>query len=302
MSTSVHTSEIRVRLKEVAYDHVYFGTVFTWFEVGRGDLSRAAGAPYAELEERNLGSFVVSAAAHYRRPIPPTGIVRLETRLARMTRSRFVFAYSLYAANHSDPAVVGSTEHVMADLAGRPCRIPAEFSGAFTPTGEPVEPVRLAGPERANWRHRLRVRYEETDAFRVVYNGNYFAWMEAAWSGRLAGGPWDIALNMQRGRAFGVLRTACRYIAPARYDDEVEIEVGAAPVGWTRVQLDYRFASGKTGETLAFGRTLHAVTEGGRVVAVPRDLLECLGLTPPESTRSTPTRRGELTPRGEPVG
>lgn len=285
MSYSIHTSTIRVRLKEVTYDHVYFGTVFTWFEVGRGELSCAAGAPYAQLEGQGFGSFVTSAFAQYHGPIPPTGVVHLETRLAAMTRSRVIFRYALCSRDRPEPAVTGQSEHLMADLHGHPRRIPAAFAGAMNPTGEPVEKVNLDGPQDTAWADRLRVRYEETDAFGVVYHGNYFAWMEAAWSGRLMGGSWDVARTMRQGRTLSVVHAACRYLAPARYGDDVTIDVGATHVGKTRVQLDYRFGritpTGADGRTLAFGRTLHTLIDGGRPVRVPADLLAALGVAPP---------------------
>ena len=303
MTPGAHTTEIRVRLKEVAHDHVYFGTVFTWFEVGRSEFSRAMGAPYGALVARGLGSFVTSAFADYHRPIPPTGVVRLDTRLAAMTRSRFTFRYALFAPGLEHPVVTGQSDHLMADSAGRPRRIPPDFAAAMSPTGEPTHKVEIQEPGRVIWTHRLRARYEETDAFQVVYHGNYFAWMEAAWSERLAEGPWDVVRNVQRGRAFSVVHAACRYLSPARYDDEVMIEVGVTPIRRTGVQLEYRFRSalpGETvGQTLALGRTIHALTQGGRVVRIPDDLLQALGVTPPDrSVPAIPRARAESRPRG----
>ena len=71
---------------------------------------------------------------------------------------------------------------------------------------------------------RLRVRYAETDQMGVVYHANYFVWMEM---GR-------VELCRQMGMRYrdmeqdGVLLTVaevnCRYLAPARYDDEVIVK------------------------------------------------------------------------------
>lgn len=278
MSLSGHVTEFPVRLKEVAYDHVYFGTAFTWFEVGRSELSRAAGMPYARLVERGLGSFVTWAVADYRRPVPPTGLARVEARLAAMTRLRFTFAYAIRGAGSHGPCVTGYSEHAMAETSGKLCRVPPDFVAAFVPTGEEVPRVEPAGPENVLWRHRLRVRYEETDGIGVVYYGNYFALMEAAWSSRLAGGPWDIALNLPRGRALGVIHAECRYLASARYDDLLVIEVGVRAIGPVRVALDYRIANEETRTTLALGRTIHALTIDGRPARIPPDLWEALGV------------------------
>ena len=275
---TVHTTQLRVRIKEVAYDHVYFGTAFTWFEVARAELSRSAGTPYSYLVEHGLGSFVTTASATYRKPIPPSGDVRIECRLASMGRLRFAFAYSIFDDDPRTPYVTGHTEHAVADLSGRLRRVPAEFAAAFHPTGEAVPRANLSGPVATHWTHDLRVRYEETDAFRVVYYGNYFAWMEAAWSGRLADGPWDIARNAMRGRVFGVINADCRYLSPARYDDLVTLRAGVTPVGKIKVQLDYRIERADTGEQLALGRTVHVATDGGRIIKPPDDLWAALGV------------------------
>jgi len=291
---SANTTELRVRLKEIACDHVYFGVVFTWFEVGRSEFCRAAGTPYADLERRGFGSFVTYADARYRRPIPPDSRVQLETTLAAMTRVRFSFVYALFGGGGTQPLVTGRSDHVMADASGRPRRVPHDFAAATMPTGELPEAERIDGPDAVAWAHSLRVRYEETDALRTVYYGNYFAWMEAAWTERLAGGPWDLARTDPQGRAFPVLSASCRYLAPARYDDLVHIHVGVTPVKRTRVRLDYRFstvgASCSDGAILAHGRTVHAVTDGSRVVAVPDDLLEALGAPTLPTTPVSPIR------------
>ncbi len=274
---SVHATSIRVRLKEVAFDHVYFGTVFTWFEVGRSGICRAAGAPYGRLVDAGLGSFVTSASAKYRRPIPPAGTVRLECRLTDMGRSRFAFAYTV-SDESEHPYVTGRTEHAMADHSGRIRRIPDDFRAAFTATGEARAPVaRQSDWTATGWEHGLRVRFEETDAFGVAYYGNYIAWMEAAWSAHLAGGPWDIAENALRGRTFSVIDAECRYLSPARYDDEVVVGVRAELVGRTKIQLDYRMSHRGSDQLLATGRTVHVAAADGAVMRAPDDLVDALG-------------------------
>jgi acyl-CoA thioester hydrolase len=281
-------AEIPVRLKEIACDHVYFATVFTWFEVGRAELCRRAGVPYRMLGERGLGSFVTTATAKYDRPIPATGTVRLESRLVEMGRSRFGFAYSICGQDSDVPMVTGHTTHAMATLAGRLCRLPADFRDAFVVVADEPRtsrPTQKGRSDTESWSTRLRVRYEETDAFGIMYYGNYFAWMEAAWSGRLSGGPWDVAIGLAdmaaggvSARSFPVVHAECRYLSPARYDDEAIISVGASAIGAAKVQLDYRILKADTGDELAVGQTVHVASEGGRVVRVPDDLAESLAL------------------------
>ena len=276
MSTGTHTIEFPIRLKETAWDHVYYGTVFIWFEVGRTELSRAAGMPYGEVTKRGVGNFVVEAGARYHRAIPPTGLVRVESTLAQMSKVKFSFLYRIFVPGDIEPRVTGYTVHASADQEGKIARLPDDFLAAFSPTGDEVARSTSRGPERIDWTHELRVRYEETDAFCVVYNGNYFAWMEAAWTMRLMGGPWDVADSMRDGRYFSVIAADCKYVSPLHFDDPVRIEAGVTPVGRTRVRIDYHMLNPETGLTVAYGSTTHAAHERGKPIRVPDELLSGL--------------------------
>jgi len=78
---------------------------------------------------------------------------------------------------------------------------------------------------------RLRVRYAETDQMSVVYYANYLIWMEV---GRVefcrAQGIRYRDMEVDDGVLLVVAEANCRYLAPARYDDEVRIStaLGAA--------------------------------------------------------------------------
>ena len=71
---------------------------------------------------------------------------------------------------------------------------------------------------------RLRVRYAETDQMGVVYYANYLIWMEV---GRVeycrAAGIRYRDMEDDDGILLVVAEANCRYLAPARYDDEVRI-------------------------------------------------------------------------------
>ncbi|OQB40031.1 MAG: acyl-CoA thioesterase YbgC [Candidatus Latescibacteria bacterium ADurb.Bin168] len=279
MSTGSHSCVIRSRLKETSFDHVYFGTLFTWFEVARTEMGRAAGLPYVELEKNRIGSFVTAAGAQYHRPIPAGAKVTVEARMAEMGRARCSFAYAVFTGNDESPAVTGYTDHIAADFSGKPTRLPARFAEAFVSTGESIRRPSFEEPARVHWSTDLRVRYEETDAFGVVYNGNYFAWMEAAWSEHLADNGVDVAEAFKKGQTYPVVEASCRLLSPLRYDDPVSIEVESRLEGRTRVALRYRFIATSTGITAGIGQMVHAVVDKGRVVPVPRELAHALGIT-----------------------
>lgn len=70
---------------------------------------------------------------------------------------------------------------------------------------------------------RLRVRYAETDQMGVVYHANYLVWMEI---GRVEYVR-SLGVNYKdletEGFYLSVVATNCRYLSPARYDQEIVI-------------------------------------------------------------------------------
>src|SRR5271165_3005137 len=76
---------------------------------------------------------------------------------------------------------------------------------------------------------RFRVRYAETDQMGVVYYSNYFIWMEL---GRAeycrASGFRYKDMEAGDGILLAVVDAHCRYVFPARYDDEIAVVTSIA--------------------------------------------------------------------------
>ncbi|WP_028561910.1 acyl-CoA thioesterase [Paenibacillus pinihumi] len=76
----------------------------------------------------------------------------------------------------------------------------------------------------ARWHvHPLRVRYQETDKMQVVFHANYVNWFEIGrteWV-RHAGVPY--AAIEEQGMLLPVTELNCRFVKPARYDDEIVV-------------------------------------------------------------------------------
>ena len=123
---------------------------------------------------------------------------------------------------------------------------------------------------------RIRVRYAETDQMGMVYYANYLIWMEVGRSDfcRECGFSYR---EMEREELvyLAVAEANCRYLAPARYDDEVVIETLLSRVRSRVVEFTYQIKSG--GTVLAEGRTLHVVIgKDGRPRSMPDRYLELL--------------------------
>ena len=109
----------------------------------------------------------------------------------------------------------------------------------------------------------VRVRYAETDQMGVVYYANYFVWMEV---GRVelcrATGIRYRDMEIDDGVLLVVAEANCRYLAPARYDDEIRIRTWIAEATPRLVRFEYEFfdaahGSGREDKILATGFTKH---------------------------------------------
>src|SRR3954452_498084 len=85
----------------------------------------------------------------------------------------------------------------------------------------------------APFRHLLRVRYGECDPQGIVFNANYFAFFDVAltelWREELGG----YQQMVESGVDMVVAEASARYFAPARFDDELALEMRFAHLGTT---------------------------------------------------------------------
>ncbi len=125
-------------------------------------------------------------------------------------------------------------------------------------------------------RSRIRVRYAETDQMGMVYYANYLIWMEAGRSDFCRECGFSYRDLEREEKAFlAVAEANCRYLSPARYDDEVIVETELSRVKSRVVEFNYRIRRGDT--LLAEGRTLHVVFGAdGRPRAMPERYLNLL--------------------------
>src|SRR2546425_9368895 len=101
---------------------------------------------------------------------------------------------------------------------------------------------------------RFRVRYAETDQMGMVYYANYLIWMEIGRTDfcRECGFSYR-DLEREEHAYIAVAEANCRYLAPARYDDEILVETEITRVKTRLVEFTYRIKSGA--KLLAEGRT-----------------------------------------------
>ena len=123
----------------------------------------------------------------------------------------------------------------------------------------------------------VRVLFADTDAMGIVYYANYLKWFE---TGR-------VELMRSLGMAYReltgigvhlpVTEASVRYLAPARYDDFIDIH--AEIRGFRRASIEFVYRIERGGVLLADGSTVHAFTDGGgKIVRVPALFLEKTGI------------------------
>ncbi|HZS54652.1 MAG TPA: thioesterase family protein [Bryobacteraceae bacterium] len=104
---------------------------------------------------------------------------------------------------------------------------------------------------------RLRVRYAETDQMGVVYHANYLVWMEI---GRVEYVR-SLGVNYKdlenEGFYLSVVGTHCRYLYPARYDQEVVVETWLLNTNPRVVEFGYEIRLAESGKLLADASSKH---------------------------------------------
>lgn len=127
---------------------------------------------------------------------------------------------------------------------------------------------------------RLRVRYAETDQMGVVYYANYLVWMEI---GRVefvrSLGFHYKDLELVEGLYLAVIEANCRYIYPARYDQEIIVETQILKSNDRVVEFGYLIRASDHGRILAEGSTRHIwLNREWRPTRLPERFHEALGV------------------------
>jgi len=105
---------------------------------------------------------------------------------------------------------------------------------------------------------RFRVRYAETDQMGVVYYANYLVWMELGRAEycRAAGIRYK-DMETGDGVRLAVVDAHCRYLHPARYDQEIAVKTLVARANRRMVEFHYEILDSETARELATGETRH---------------------------------------------
>jgi acyl-CoA thioester hydrolase len=108
-----HEIQLRVRYQESdPMGLLHHANYFTYFEIGRTELLRAAGGNYRQMEADGMLVVVVKAECRFRRPAHYDDLLRLRTTVTRVSAAKIEHQYELFrddeclAVGHVTLAVV----------------------------------------------------------------------------------------------------------------------------------------------------------------------------------------------------
>jgi acyl-CoA thioester hydrolase len=98
------------------------------------------------------------------------------------------------------------------------------------------------------FRHELRVRFNECDPQGIVFNANYLLYFDVALTEMFRSAAGSYATLVQGGTDVVLAESRVVYLAPARADDLISVELSPAHWGTTSMRLDGRIL--RDGEAL----------------------------------------------------
>jgi len=118
----------------------------------------------------------------------------------------------------------------------------------------------------------IRVYYEDTDMAGLVYYANYLKYIERARSDWVRDlGIDQNAMREKEGVVFAVRRLEAEYLAPAKFDDELEVWTKTRSITGARLILDQRVMRADT-PVFAAEVTIVCVTDGGQPARLPANI------------------------------
>lgn len=114
-----------------------------------------------------------------------------------------------------------------------------------------------------------RVKFFDTDTMGVVHHANYIRWFETGRVEFLRALGLTLSEMMDDGILFPIVEVSAKFHAPAKFDDEIEIETRAEAL--TRAKMKFVYAIRRRGDEkiLADGTSTNVFTCDGKICRLP---------------------------------
>jgi acyl-CoA thioester hydrolase len=106
----------------------------------------------------------------------------------------------------------------------------------------------------------VRVRFADTDAQGIAHNASYLVWFEVARVEYLRAYAGGYQALRDLGIEALVLESFCRYVVPARFDDELRLHARCVGLRGARFRYEYAIVRAD-GTLMAEGFTAHACVD-----------------------------------------
>ena len=119
----------------------------------------------------------------------------------------------------------------------------------------------------------VRVRYAEVDQMGVLHHSRFWVYFEMGRTELLRQSGVTYADLEKAGVFFVVAKCSARYLAPARYDDELVLTTRITKMGIARIDHAYELKRASDGMLLATAETTIAcVDRQGQIAAMPENI------------------------------
>lgn len=117
----------------------------------------------------------------------------------------------------------------------------------------------------------LRVKFYDTDLMGVVHHSNYIRWFETARVEFLRTVGIDLNEMLNDGILFPIVEVQAKYLNPAKFDDELELEI--TPAAMTKVKWEFEYKIRRAGEEKilveGFSRNVFTNAATGKIMRLP---------------------------------
>ena len=125
--------------------------------------------------------------------------------------------------------------------------------------------------DRYNYKSEMRVRFGETDLQGVVFNANYLLYVDTAQMDylRTIGVPYFDML--ERGYDIVIVDASLQFLAPARFDEVLEVYARIYEIGNSSIRMDYEIYEAESGRFVARAQTAYVIVgkDSQKPVRVP---------------------------------
>ena len=119
-----HKTSVRVIYADTdAMGVVYHTNYIKWFEVGRCELLRSIGYPYARMEGAGLMLPVVECGCKYRLPAVYDDLLEVTARISELKAVTVTLDYEIRRQETGELLVTGFTKHGITDTNFKPVRL-----------------------------------------------------------------------------------------------------------------------------------------------------------------------------------